>query len=116
MRTNELAINPCTIQKSLQQENLLGALLLKCYPYWQLLLILLVVFGAGTLLYLQHKVPVYEVKTAMLAKDEQKGLEYSKIESLNAFNSKKIIENEIEVNKSKTLAHGIVKNLHLYAP
>jgi capsular exopolysaccharide synthesis family protein len=52
-----------------------------------------------------------------LIKDEKKGEDDSRIiESLNLLATKKIIENEIEVLKSKGLMMQVVKKLHLYAP
>ncbi len=98
------------------QENLLRSLLFKYLAYWPLFLVLLILGGVGAFIYLKLKVPVYELKATLIIKDEQKGADDSKmIQSLDVFNSKKIVENEIEVIKSKTLAQEVVRNLHLYA-
>src|SRR3954452_24199348 len=100
-----------------QQDNLLRALLLKYSSYWPLFLTLLILCGAGAFLYIKFAVPVYAVKATIIIKDEQKGVDDSQIlQSLNAFSSKEIVENEIEVIKSQTLAQEVVKNLSLYAP
>src|SRR5262249_49360186 len=49
-------------------------------------------------------------------KDEFKGVEGPKVvEELDQFTGKKIIDNEVEVLKSRTLMSEVVKNLHLYA-
>ena len=97
--------------------NVLKELLFKYLSYWPLFIILLVLCGSGAWLYLRYKVPVYELKATIIIKDEKKGTDDSKImESLNVFSSKKIVENEIEVIKSQTLAQEVVRNLHLYAP
>src|SRR3954469_18103341 len=99
------------------QDNLLRNLLLKYLSYWPLFLALLIICGAGSLLYLKFKVPVYAVKATIIIKDEQKGIDDAKIlQSLNAFSSKEIVENEIEVIKSQTLAQEVVRKLYLYAP
>src|SRR3954447_23230944 len=80
-----------------QHENLLRSILLKYIANWPLFLVLLVVCGSGAFLYLRYTVPVYEMKATIIIKDEQKGQNDSKIvESLDAFDSKKIVENEIE--------------------
>jgi capsular exopolysaccharide synthesis family protein len=53
----------------------------------------------------------------MIIKDEKKGTENSKgVDELNMINSKKIIENEIEVLQSRSIMENVVRNLHLYAP
>jgi len=52
-----------------------------------------------------------------MIKDEKKGQDESKmLESLNQLSAKKIIENEIEVIKSRQLLTEVAKKLHLYAP
>jgi len=52
-----------------------------------------------------------------LIKDEKRGLDDSKVEdALNLFGEKKIIENEIEVIRSRSIISQIVTHLNLYAP
>lgn len=99
------------------KENLTSLLWNKYFPYWRLYL-LLVVLAVGVVWYRLHfKLPVYECTAKLLIKDEKKGLEDSKMmESLNLLATKKIIENEIEVIKSRTLMAQVVKELKLYAP
>ncbi|TKK70324.1 polysaccharide biosynthesis tyrosine autokinase [Ilyomonas limi] len=110
-------MQPNILESEQPQDNLLRPLLLKYLSYWPLFLVLLILCGAGALLYLQFKVPVYELKATIIIKDEQKGMDDSKmIESLDVFSSKKLVENEIEVIKSQTLAQEVVRKLHLYAP
>lgn len=53
----------------------------------------------------------------MIIKDEKKGEDNARmLESINAFDSKKIVENEIEVLKSRSLIEKVVTELFLYAP
>jgi len=100
-----------------QHENLLRSILLKYLANWPLFLILLVISAAGAFLYLRYTVPLYEIKATIIIKDGQKGQDDSKmVESLDVFDSKKIVENEIEVIQSQTLAQEVVRNLRLYAP
>ena len=55
-------------------------------------------------------------KSAVKGKDEKKGNDDSRLmESLNLIGSKKIIENEIEVLKSRPVIETAIKKLHLYA-
>jgi capsular exopolysaccharide synthesis family protein len=60
---------------------------------------------------------LYESSATLLIKDEKKGIDDSRmIESLNLITTKKIVENEIEVLRSRSLMSEVVKNLRLYAP
>src|SRR5687767_6129659 len=92
-------------------------ILFRYLPYWPLFLILIVVAGTCAWLYLRYTTPIYESTATILIKDEKKGMDNSElVESLNPFGSKKIVENEIEVIRSRSLASEVVKKLHLYAP
>jgi tyrosine-protein kinase Etk/Wzc len=86
--------------------------------YWPFYLVLLLVFLVGTWLYIRYyTTPLYATNARILIKDQRKGIEDSKsIEDLNLITIKKIIENEMEVIKSRTLIRDVVKTLHLYAP
>lgn len=86
-------------------------------PYWPLFLIFLGLSLAGAFIYLRYAIPKYEATATMIIKDEKKGNDDSKfVESLDLINSKKIIENEVEVLQSRALMSAVVKKLHLYAP
>ena len=86
-------------------------------PYWPLFLIFLLLSSGAAFLYLRYAVPKYEAYATIIIKDEKKGYDDSKMmESLNLINTKKIIDNEIEVLQSRTLMNEVVKKLHLYAP
>src|SRR5687767_4320491 len=97
--------------------NVFQDILNKYLPYWPLFAVLLVASTALAWVYLRYKVPVYESTATILIKDEKKGLDQSEIvEAMNLFGSKKIVENEIEVIHSRSLAKQVVKHLGLYAP
>ena len=86
-------------------------------PYWPLFVIFLFLSIASAILYLKITIPKYEAGATIIIKDEKKGYDDSKLmESLDLINTKKIIENEIEVLQSRTLMNNVVKKLHLYAP
>lgn len=86
-------------------------------PYWPLFAIFLLLSMLCSFLYLRYAVPKYEASATVIIKDEKKGYDDSKMmESLNLINTKKIIDNEIEVLQSRTLMNDVVKKLHLYAP
>jgi capsular exopolysaccharide synthesis family protein len=68
-------------------------------------------------MYVKYSEAKYQAIASIIIKDEKKGNEDSKLlESLNLINSKKIIENEIEVLQSLPIIESVVKKLHLYAP
>jgi hypothetical protein len=70
----------------------------------------------GAWFYLRVTPPKYEITAAIMIKDEKKGsAEGETINSLDQLSRKKIVENEIEIFRSRTLMQQVVKNLHLYA-
>ena len=86
-------------------------------PYWPLFLIFLILSAAGAVFYLHYATPKYEATATIIIKDEKKGDDDSKLmESLDLINTKKIVENEVEVLQSRTLMNSVVRKLHLYAP
>ena len=97
--------------------NMFSELLFRYLPYWPLFLLLFVVFVSGAWLYLRYATPIYETSATILVKDEKKGVDDANLmEQLDLFGSKKLVENEIEVIKSRMLMHEVVVSLSLYAP
>jgi tyrosine-protein kinase Etk/Wzc len=104
-------------RKDHTENDIVNLLWFKYYPYWPLFVVLIFLCLGGAWLYLRQAPSLYEAKATILIKDENKGLYDSKMmESLNQLSTSKIIENETEVIRSKTLMYEVVKNLHLYAP
>lgn len=104
-------------EKHTKQESTILETLSKYLPYWPLFLIFFLLSGGMAFLYLRHTIPLYEASATIIIKDEKKGYDDSKmLESLDLINTKKIIENEIEVLQSRILVASVVKKLHLYAP
>jgi capsular exopolysaccharide synthesis family protein len=100
-----------------EEENLFQEVVRKYLPYWPLFIILLLLSGVSAYIYLRYATPVYEANATILIKDEKKGVDESKIlESLDLFGQKKIVENEIEIIRSRALAKEVVRNMYLYAP
>jgi len=103
--------------KSSADENILRMLLAMFLPYWPLFALLIPLFLIGAWGYLKTTIPVYEAAATLIIKDENKGVDDAKaMEAMNPFDSKKIVENEIEVIQSRTLMSAVVRNLQLYAP
>ncbi|CAM4143718.1 GumC family protein [Zobellia nedashkovskayae] len=98
------------------RENLFTLLAAKFIPFWPLFVALFFLGLIGAKLYLSFTTPLYQSDAAMIVNDEKKGVDESQLmESINVFESKKIVENEIEVLMSKSIISDIVSELGLYA-
>src|SRR4051794_9653329 len=110
----QLNQNKTTVKKS---EGSIVEVMVKYLAYWPLFLVFIIISGVGTYLFLRFTIPKYEAAATIIIKDENKGDKDSKLmESLDIMDTKKIVENEIEVLQSWTLMNTVVKKLHLYAP
>ena len=103
-------------KSSKASRSVLGELVFKYLPYWPVFIAVSIVSLMGAWFYLRITPPKYEITAAIMIKDEKKGsAEGETINSLDQLSRKKIVENEIEIFRSRTLMHQVVKNLHLYA-
>jgi capsular exopolysaccharide synthesis family protein len=108
------------VKKQVQQtanNSLLSIVSHRYLPYWPLFALL--AFGLLTLafIYTKYLTPVYKVNATLVINDEQKGVQESEtLRSLNIYAANKIVENEVEVLKSRTLMQDVVMRLNLYAP
>jgi len=99
-----------------QEENLFTQLLNRYIVYWPIFVISFFFFIACAYVFLRYATPKFEATATVIIKDEKKGADDTKaMEALNMINTKKIIENEIEVLQSKSIMNNVVKSLHLYA-
>ena len=90
--------------------------LFKYVPYWPIFIAFMIVSLFAAWFYLRITPPKYEITASILIKDEKKGSsEGETINSLDQLSRKKIVENEIEIFRSRTLMQQVVNNLHLYA-
>lgn len=89
--------------------------LLKYLRYWYWFVIALAVAFASAFFYLQYTVPIYKVTASLLIKDEKKGMTGGNemLKELDMFNGSKIVENEMEVLKSRALMEKVVDDLNL---
>lgn len=100
-----------------KEDNLFRHIIKTFLPFWPLFLILILFSLIAAWGYLKYATPIYQASASIMIKDEKKGVDDSKImESINPFDSKKIVENEIEVLKSRDLMKAVVRDLNLYAP
>lgn len=81
---------------------------------WYLFVIFLLLAAAVAFLYLRYTRPIYKVSSVILIKDEKKGMKAGMeiLEGLD-IGGNKIVENEIEVLKSRTLMKKVVEALRL---
>jgi tyrosine-protein kinase Etk/Wzc len=99
------------------QQSIFEQVAYKYIPYWPVFLALILLSGSLAYFYLKVTPKVYESKASILIKDEKKGQEDSKMEEvLNVFNTKKIVENEIEIMRSNPVLVDVSTSLGLYAP
>ena len=104
-------------QKSAKSENLFNSMMDLFYPFWPLLVFILVGVFMCAWGYKNYQTPIYGITATLIIKDENKGVDDSKmVESMNPFDSKKIVENEIKVIQSPDLMEKVVDSLNLYAP
>ncbi len=98
-----------------KEENLFRYIIRTFFPFWPLFLFLILSGVLGAWAYLKYATPIYEASASLIIKDENKGVNDSKImESINPFGSKKIVENEMKVLQSRDLMKNVVKDLDLY--
>ncbi|MEY3598604.1 MAG: hypothetical protein RL521_1026, partial [Bacteroidota bacterium] len=84
--------------------------------YWPLYLSAFLIMGFVSFLFLRYTSPTFQVTAKILIKDEKKtgvgGGASSLISELDLFGGKKIVENELEILKSRPIVEKVVKNTH----
>lgn len=98
-----------------EEEFNLRLFLLKYLRYWYWFIIALAVTLGGAYFYLQYTVPIYKITASILIKDEKKGMTAGNdlLKELDMFNGSKIVENEMEVLKSRALMEKVIDGLNL---
>lgn len=84
--------------------------------YWYLFPIFIALSVLGAYYYLQITQPVYKSQASILIKDQKKGVSTGTdniLAELSQFSGNKLVENEIEVLKSRNLMDQVVKELNL---
>ncbi|MBL7738951.1 MAG: polysaccharide biosynthesis tyrosine autokinase [Chitinophagaceae bacterium] len=99
-----------------QEKKVLSDLFFKYIPYWPVFVVLLSLCMFCAWFYLRITPKQYEAGASIMIKDESKGaIDQEMMTELDKLTGKKLIENEVEVLKSKTLMEDVVNSLHLYA-
>lgn len=99
----------------LQEENGmdLKATLLQYLRHWPWFFLALALALGGAWLYLKRATPMYQVSASILIKDEKKGASNDMLKELDLFAGSKLVDNEVEVLKSRTLIEKVVDELNL---
>ncbi|MDB5119086.1 MAG: hypothetical protein JWN56_304 [Sphingobacteriales bacterium] len=95
-----------------KSESLFEKLTMYLY-YWPYFIVCVCICLGGAFFYLRSSVPVYTVRAKLLIKSEKNEITRGKGES-SSNNSETVIENEIEILKSRSLMQQVVKNLQLW--
>ena len=84
----------------------------KILRYWYFIIIALIVSFAYTYIYLKRFTPIYQINATILIKDEKK-INAEILQKLDMNSRSKLVENEIEVLKSRALLGKVVDDLNL---
>jgi tyrosine-protein kinase Etk/Wzc len=93
--------------------NIVGEIVQRYLPYWPLFVLTIAIGITGSFFKLRYATPIYQANASIMLKDEQDGVE-SVLNALEGTESKRNVENEMELLKSKDLMADVVKNLGLY--
>lgn len=84
--------------------------------HWPLFLVSLLICFCLAFAYLKLKAPGYTVKARLLIQDEEKGNGTEPaLKELNMFKTRTLVENELELLKSRSIMYNTVRDLGLYA-
>ena len=88
---------------------------LKYLRYWYWFVISLIIAATASYFYLRYTTPIYQLNAILLIKDEKKGGmgQMDALKDLELFSGNKIVENEMEVLKSRSLIEKVVEELNL---
>ncbi len=94
----------------------LKSILTRLFFYWPLFVLGLAICIAAAFIYLKIAKPDYEIKAALIIKDDKKSpnQQQSAFQEIDMINSQKTIENEMEVLKSKQLIGQVIQDLQLW--
>ena len=88
----------------------LSDILFKYSPYWPIFIAFLIISLCAAWFYLRVTPKKYEIEASVLIKDDKKGTsDGDAITSIQQINRKKIVENEIEIFRSRTLMAEVVR-------
>jgi uncharacterized protein involved in exopolysaccharide biosynthesis len=87
------------------------------HPYpknWLFFLLTLAITLSCAFLYLRYSTPIYQITASLLVNDEKKGISGSQIlEDLDLGGGSMLVENEIEILRSRVLIEKVIDELNL---
>lgn len=91
------------------------AIIMKYLSYWKWFLASVVLCLLVALLYLYFTLPQYEITTAILFKDDQKGgsSDISIFEEMGVMTRRNNVDNEVEILKKSLIAESLVRELNM---
>lgn len=113
---NKEEVHPATLAEESNPSINFKETLSKYVYHWPLFLLSLTLCLGAAFLYLRYAQPIYSVNSVLLIKDEKKGgmpAAGDLLNELDLFGSSKVVDNEIEILKSKTLMRKVVDRLSL---
>jgi len=114
MNTQQAQLTTFSAPQNTGQGNKLIKLLTRYLYHWPLFLLVLITALILAFAYTRTLKPGYEVRATLLIQDEKKTPEQqTALKELNLASSPKIIENEMEILKSRDLMENVVKELGL---
>ncbi|MCF0062678.1 polysaccharide biosynthesis tyrosine autokinase [Dyadobacter chenwenxiniae] len=114
MTTQQATLATFTLPQAKRESFDIKNIINKYLYHWPLFVISLSISIAAIIFYLKIAKPVYEVNATIVIKDEKKNQNQSSpLHEIDALSSSRIIENEIEVFKSKQLINQVVGELLL---
>lgn len=100
-----------------EESGILRLIAFRYLPFWPLFLVFVILGIAASWAYVKYSIPLYHANATIMVKDEKKGFDDAKLlDALNIYTPSKIVENEIEVLRSRSIMTEVVKQLRLYAP
>ncbi len=107
--------NPAPNVKPKEEKvNIAGEILQRYLPYWPIFLITISIGLTVSFFKIRYATPMYQAGAGIMLKDKEDGVE-SVLNALEGTESKKNVENEIELLKSQNLMTQVVKDLGIYA-
>lgn len=98
-------------------DNILNYILNIYKPYFWYFVISIFTCLSLAFIYIYYSKPVYEISATLIITDQNKGVENPDLLGrIDLLQSKQIVENEIEVLKSRKIINAVVNELSLYAP
>ena len=108
--------NPLMVQE--EEPFNLYALIFKYLVYWPWFILSVLVCVVGAYVYLRYQTPVYNVKSAVLIKEQDKGKAnasaFAAMSEMGMMSMTSKFDNEVQILKSQTLVKKVVVDLGLY--